>query len=1098
MLRVLGELELEYSGQRLALPPSRKARALLAYLAVTGRRHSRDHLCDVFWDQSEDPRGALRWGLSRLRAAGQAGAVLLLVSDRDGVGIASGTLQLDLAALREAVEQGLSSQPATRLESLAAICRGPFLEGLDLPDCPRFSAWRTAEQEQARTLHGRVLRALCERLPTGTDRALMHARAWADMDAQDPHAHAALVTHLLAAGRSEDAGRCFEAARQRLEGTGARRMQPLLDAWNGGRGAAPGRTDTGVPPASPVEPLPKTGGTVRKPVTVVVLALPPAFPLGPDMIAARAGLHHGRCVRSGHGELMLVFGAPTALEDHAVLAVCFVLSLPAREGAGAARAGIASGPALVRLGSALDVLGPVPERASRLCGTLASGGIVVDAETARLAHGYVETAMPMAMDGIPAAEAIRVIRNRPVPHRWAARLQQDLSPWTDRKGELAMLNAALDIAAEARGQVLLVTGEPGIGKSRLLHEFLCVGRARDWRQLVAGAHPLEEATGQTLADALVRTWLALDPGAAGTAARERLRDALVELGADAAALWPALAAMLERRDTATAQRQGDARAGTPEFIDALCGLLLLLARQRPTVVVVDDAQWLDTASQALLGRLAVLVHAAPLLLVVSCRSTAHFPWNAGGDVLRLALGPLPPPACRTLLDALLGHVPETDRLEAALARHCGGNPLFMEETVRALERVEPDGPLPLPLAVQGLLAARIDALPINARPLLEAAAVAADPLPLSLLAEVVTLQGGGPDQALAVLVAAGLLREVEPTAGGRACAFPHPMVRELVYGTIPPAHRQSLHRQVAMVLERIGASPEPVDALAAHLEAGQSWESAIHYLLRAAQGARERDDLAGAVARARHAADLAARHGTFAVRRVQALLQLGDLLGLQEDLPGANEAYRQALALEPDRRTRTRIELRLHRWHGAGEGEAPMPWCEHGTGPGTVLVLHPLPCGPAALQSLLEALGERVRVVVIGGPGSHEAPPEEAAEGVRAVLDAAVPDGTVAVIAFAHAADLALRLAADDSGRWSRLVLVDAAHPVQAQGLLPTLGVPALVARIGAGPRDSTAERAEHADADVRVRFEDFPGPGTLPARFLARLSEFLAVPEPG
>lgn len=174
---MLGELEVLVAGEAVALPRSRKTRALLAYLAVTGRAHRRDHLADLLWDVADDRRGALRWSLSKLRKAlGSAGARLLatrehieLVIDRD---------ELDVATLRRVARDGLASGSIEMLEGLARGGRGELLEGLFLPDFDTFEAWLEAERAEARALYARISRALVERLAHEPARAFEHARAW--------------------------------------------------------------------------------------------------------------------------------------------------------------------------------------------------------------------------------------------------------------------------------------------------------------------------------------------------------------------------------------------------------------------------------------------------------------------------------------------------------------------------------------------------------------------------------------------------------------------------------------------------------------------------------------------------------------------------------------------------------------------------------------------------------------------------------------------------------------------------------------------------------------------------------------------------------
>src|SRR5689334_4739415 len=146
-LRLLGEIELTRGSEPIALPPSRKTRALLAYLAATGRVHRRERLCAMFWDVPDDPRGALRWSLSRLRGLVDEPGSQRIVATRETVAFDPVEAVVDLTTVRARVAEGLDKIPLRDLQALAESFRGEFLEGIDLPDLPDFQAWCLAERE---------------------------------------------------------------------------------------------------------------------------------------------------------------------------------------------------------------------------------------------------------------------------------------------------------------------------------------------------------------------------------------------------------------------------------------------------------------------------------------------------------------------------------------------------------------------------------------------------------------------------------------------------------------------------------------------------------------------------------------------------------------------------------------------------------------------------------------------------------------------------------------------------------------------------------------------------------------------------------------
>src|SRR5262249_28816836 len=143
---VLGRFRVRRDGSSVELPPSKKTRALLAYLAVTTRPHSRDRLCGMFWPIPDDPRAALRWSLSRLRPLLDEHGCRRIIADRDTVGLDLTSITVDLLSLRSACRNGFDSISTEALGEAAQALEGEFLEGLDLSDCQEFANWCTAER----------------------------------------------------------------------------------------------------------------------------------------------------------------------------------------------------------------------------------------------------------------------------------------------------------------------------------------------------------------------------------------------------------------------------------------------------------------------------------------------------------------------------------------------------------------------------------------------------------------------------------------------------------------------------------------------------------------------------------------------------------------------------------------------------------------------------------------------------------------------------------------------------------------------------------------------------------------------------------------
>jgi DNA-binding SARP family transcriptional activator len=214
---VLGSLVVLRDRTRIQLPPSRKTRALLAYLAVTARPHSRDRLCAMFWAVPDDPRAALRWSLSRLRPIVDEPDHARIIADRDSAGLDLDRVTVDILSLRNAARHGTDSISTDALRQAAEALEGDFLEGFDLPDCHEFQNWCIGEREETRRLRVRLLTALVTRLENVPADALRYARTLSLLEPASEAAQATLVRLLRADGRSREAEEQFQRARQRLE-----------------------------------------------------------------------------------------------------------------------------------------------------------------------------------------------------------------------------------------------------------------------------------------------------------------------------------------------------------------------------------------------------------------------------------------------------------------------------------------------------------------------------------------------------------------------------------------------------------------------------------------------------------------------------------------------------------------------------------------------------------------------------------------------------------------------------------------------------------------------------------------------------------------
>ncbi|WP_168016084.1 ATP-binding protein [Halomonas salinarum] len=213
--RLLGELQLIADGVEVALPASKKTRALLAYLVATGGPHGRQWLCDLLWEGPNDPRGELRWSLAKIRPLLNTGGTPRLETNRLRVAFVP-EAEVDLYTVRELLDD-IPNAPLTTLKAAIALFRGEFLDGLDLPACYRFQAWCLAERAALSELRLTAHTALVDRLSDSPEEALVQARALVTIDPLSEDGHAHVVRLLGRLGRRREALAEYEQAHKLLE-----------------------------------------------------------------------------------------------------------------------------------------------------------------------------------------------------------------------------------------------------------------------------------------------------------------------------------------------------------------------------------------------------------------------------------------------------------------------------------------------------------------------------------------------------------------------------------------------------------------------------------------------------------------------------------------------------------------------------------------------------------------------------------------------------------------------------------------------------------------------------------------------------------------
>jgi DNA-binding SARP family transcriptional activator/tetratricopeptide (TPR) repeat protein len=424
--------------------------------------------------------------------------------------------------------------------------------------------------------------------------------------------------------------------------------------------------------------------------------------------------------------------------------------------------------------------------------------------------------------------------------------QTDVDELVGRDDQLAALDGVLAGAGGGRGRVVLVAGEPGIGKTRLAEEAARRGAAAGMQVAWGRCHEGDGAPTLWPWTQVVRQ-LAAELGPGQLAAM---------LGPSAAWLGQLMPELAEPAGPPGPRPVADLGAARFQLNQAVAGLLRRLAEARPLLVVVDDLHWADVPSLSLLAFLAGELNDARLVVVGTYRDVEALPGRPLADTLgalarepvveRIALGGLDRADVARLIGRTIGGRP-AEPLVQAVADRCGGNPFFITELLRLLQSerglAAPDAAAAarreVPVGVRDVLRRRLARLPAQTSTVLTVAAVAGRGFDLDLIEAVTGLDDEPALDAAEAAVLAGLVIEDDRAAG--RYRFAHALVRETIYEDISRARRARLHARVAGALVAVrGANPEPAAEMAYHC-----WQAApvigaaraLPHLLRAGEQA---------------------------------------------------------------------------------------------------------------------------------------------------------------------------------------------------------------------------------------------------------------------
>jgi class 3 adenylate cyclase/tetratricopeptide (TPR) repeat protein len=568
--------------------------------------------------------------------------------------------------------------------------------------------------------------------------------------------------------------------------------------------------------------------------------------------------------------IMAVFGAPVAHEDHARRA-CYAALRMLHDVSGYAaelrraqglnfsiRIGINSGEvvagAIGRGDGDYTAIGHTVGLAQRMEALAEPGRAYLTEHTAELATGFLDLDDLGEFEIKGASQPMRVFELAGIGQarsRLDLSRQRGFSSFVGRAEEMAALEVALADARAGGGGAVGLVAEPGVGKSRLCHEFAqhCRGEGLEVFEAQGQAHGTTTPFMPVLQ--MLRAFFGIGEREPEQLAREKIAGRALLLDPGFAEDLPLMFDFLGVPDPDRPLAQLSAEARQRALGRVVCRLVSAPSRRKTLVLVVEDLHWVDEGSNLLLTDLVTSIEGTNTLAVLNFRPEYSPPWRGSPAYRELSLEPLAREDTRELLRDLAGADPSLDGLDEPIHERTQGNPFFIEEIVRELAEAgqlegergayrlaRPIEGAGVPVTVQAVLAARIDRLDPAAKQLLQVASVVGKEVSGRALGMTAGLERDRIDPVLCELIEAGFLYEAE-LYPERVLAFRHPLTREVAYGTQLADGRAATHAAAARAT--IELEPDRLDELAAliagHMEAGGETLEAARWSARAAHWA---------------------------------------------------------------------------------------------------------------------------------------------------------------------------------------------------------------------------------------------------------------------
>ena len=579
--------------------------------------------------------------------------------------------------------------------------------------------------------------------------------------------------------------------------------------------------------------------------------------------------YEGYVVQSQGDGIFALFGAPLANEDHALLAIRAAIAM--QESIAAyrqrltaegkppleIRVGLNTGEMVLRsiprgdLQLDYNAIGHAVNLAARIQTFASPSGVAVGEETFKLAEGYFEfrSIGHKQVKGVREPVEIRELTGVGALHsRFERAERRGLFPFVGREAELAVMASAMDRVLHGNGQVVAVAGEPGVGKSRLFHEFRHI-LGPEWRLLETSAISHAKPFPYVPLRELLSTYFELAPEDSDEIRRQKVLDKCLSIDSELAEGAAFLCSLLGISGPEDARLKQFAPEVKQRLIfDTLERVFAAESIRAPLVIVFEDMHWIDAKSEEFLAAFGNHLTSHRILLLVNYRPEYRPLWKGSDHFTEISLNPLTRTASDSLLSSMLGGGSNVTSVKEFIAGLTEGNPFFAEELVRELlekgllrrsdggisvvpEVVNRLNTIKVPTTLQGVLASRIDALAPSNKELLQRLAIFGREFPLSLVQPFAERTEDELERELEQLRQSGFVSspDLNETTTFR---FRHSLTQQVAYNSMTAERRKAMHERAGKAIEQVFSNrlKDHYADLAYHYSRSADLDKAMDYL----------------------------------------------------------------------------------------------------------------------------------------------------------------------------------------------------------------------------------------------------------------------------